>query len=52
MDDQTLIVQIDYLTEEECHELVKEIMKTMKEKRCGTYQIKFGTSIGGGFEES
>lgn len=50
MDDHTLIMRFDYLTDEECVAMVNAIHKIIKENNVQTYQVKFGSSVGGGFD--
>jgi len=50
MNDQTLIMRFDYLTDEECMAMVNAIHKILKENNVQTYQVKFGSSVGGGFD--
>lgn len=50
-DNHTLILDIHFLSQDDCNLLVNEITKILKENKVMTYQIKFGTSVNAGFDD-
>lgn len=51
MDDRILKIRINYLTEEECNNMVKAIMDILHDNKIQTYEVRFGTSVDAGFDE-
>lgn len=53
MSDHTLKLEIYYLTKEQCQSLLNDILHAMDNNNWDlAYQIKFGSSVEAGFDES
>lgn len=51
MGDKTLIYRMEYLSDDELEEMVKAIMKIIKENKFHqTYEMRFGSAVDAGFD--